>query len=119
MLESIREIVELYSGKKLVGKTNIRKYTKNNESISKGEKIMSKQARTLNSNEIRKVLDYVSTRKHPDMVQTMLGRMNTCHMQSTGKVAPICRSVLGTAHTECETPVVTNFRSSLRHLQIP
>jgi hypothetical protein len=37
MLESIREIVELYSGKKMVGKTNIRKYTKNNESISNKE----------------------------------------------------------------------------------
>lgn len=72
MLESIREIVELYSGKKLVGKTNIRKYTKNNETISNGEKIMSKQARTLNSNEIRKVLDYVATRKHSERNRAML-----------------------------------------------
>ena len=72
MLESIREIVELYSGKKLVGKTNIRKYTKNNENISNEEKIMSKQARTLNSNEIRKVLDYVATRKHSERNRAML-----------------------------------------------
>lgn len=64
MLENIKEIVDLYLGNKSVGKDNIRKYTNTNEIIRYEGIKMSKQAKTLNSNELRRVLDYVATRKH-------------------------------------------------------
>ena len=64
MLDNIKEIVDLYLGRKSVGKDNIRKYTNTNETIRYEGIKMAKQAKTLNSNELRRVLDYVATRKH-------------------------------------------------------
>lgn len=50
--------------KKEVGKNNIRKYAKDIVKLYLGEKIMSKQAKTLTNVEIRRVLDFIATRKH-------------------------------------------------------
>ena len=49
---------------KEVGILDIRKHTIDIAKLWLGKKIMSKQAKTLNSNEIRRVLGYVATRKH-------------------------------------------------------
>ena len=49
---------------KEVGIRNIRKHTIDIAKLWLGKKTMSKQAKTLNSNELRRVLDYVATRKH-------------------------------------------------------
>ena len=50
--------------KKEVGKTNTRKYTNNVETITLEVDKMAKQAKTLNQQEFRRVLDYINTRKH-------------------------------------------------------
>lgn len=50
--------------KKEVGKKNIRKYAANIVNLYLGSKTMSKQAKTLTSMEIRRVLDFIATRKH-------------------------------------------------------
>ena len=50
--------------KKEVGKNNIRKYAKDIVKLYLGEKTMSKQAKTLTNVEIRRVLDFIATRKH-------------------------------------------------------
>jgi len=49
---------------KEVGKNKQRKHTKDIVNLYLGIKTMSKQAKTLNQNEIRRVLDYCATRKH-------------------------------------------------------
>jgi integrase/recombinase XerD len=49
---------------KEVGILNIRKHTIDIAKLWLGKKTMSKQAKTLNSNELRRVLDYIATRKH-------------------------------------------------------
>jgi integrase/recombinase XerD len=49
---------------KEVGKRNIRKYALDILNLYKSEEKMSKQAKTLTSMEIRRVLDFISTRKH-------------------------------------------------------
>lgn len=49
---------------KEVGKKNIRKYASNIVNLYLGSKTMSKQAKTLTSMEIRRVLDFIATRKH-------------------------------------------------------
>lgn len=49
---------------KEVGKKNIRKYAANIVNLYLGSKTMSKQAKTLTSLEIRRVLDFIATRKH-------------------------------------------------------
>jgi integrase/recombinase XerD len=49
---------------KEVGKKNIRKYAANIVNLYLGSKTMSKQAKTLTSMEIRRVLDFIATRKH-------------------------------------------------------
>jgi integrase/recombinase XerD len=72
MLDNIKEIVDLYLYNKSVGKDNIRKYTNTNATIRYEDIKMSKQARTLNSIEIRKTLDYVATRKHSERNRAMI-----------------------------------------------
>jgi len=57
---------------KEVGKTNTRKYTKNVETITLEVDKMAKQAKTLNQQEFRRVLDYINTRKHSARNRTML-----------------------------------------------
>ncbi len=52
------------SDKKTVGILDIRKHTLDIAKLYLGRKTMSKQAKTLNEQELRKVLDYISTRKH-------------------------------------------------------
>ena len=49
---------------KEVGKDNIRKYALAIAKLWLGEKIMAKQAKTLTTTELRRVLDYIATRKH-------------------------------------------------------
>lgn len=49
---------------KEVGKSNIRKHTLAIAKLWLGKKTMAKQAKTLNQNELRRVLDYIATRKH-------------------------------------------------------
>ena len=49
---------------KEVGKKNIRKYAANIVNLYLGSKTMSKQAKTLTAVEIRRVLDFIATRKH-------------------------------------------------------
>lgn len=49
---------------KEVGILDIRKHTKHLQNITFEVDSMTKQAKTLNSNELRRVLDYVATRKH-------------------------------------------------------
>jgi len=57
---------------KEVGKIKTRKYNKDIQNlISKGDE-MSKQAKTLTTQEIRRVLDYISTRKHTARNRAML-----------------------------------------------
>ena len=50
--------------KKEIGKNNLRKYAANIVNVMKGTKTMSKQAKTLTAEELRRVLDYTATRKH-------------------------------------------------------
>lgn len=50
--------------KKEVVKNNQRNYAYSKANITLGEEIMSKQAKTLNAAELRRVLDYIATRKH-------------------------------------------------------
>ena len=57
---------------KEVGKTNTRKYTNNVETITLEVDKMAKQAKTLNQQEFRRVLDYINTRKHSARNRTML-----------------------------------------------
>ena len=49
---------------KTVGKNNIRNYAAAIATLYLDKKTMAKQAKTLNQQELRKVLDYISTRKH-------------------------------------------------------
>ena len=49
---------------KEVGKNKQRKHTKDIAKLWLGIKTMSKQAKTLNATELRRILDYVATRKH-------------------------------------------------------
>ena len=57
---------------KEVGKINTRKYTKNVETITLEVDKMAKQAKTLNQQEFRRVLDYINTRKHSARNRAML-----------------------------------------------
>jgi integrase/recombinase XerD len=50
--------------KKEVGKNNIRKYAAYVQNIYLREEKMAKQAKTLTAQEIRRVLDFIATRKH-------------------------------------------------------
>ena len=50
--------------KKQVGKNNIRKYAAYIQTLCLGEEKMTKQAKTLTVQEIRRVLDFIATRKH-------------------------------------------------------
>lgn len=54
----------LLNHKKSVGKNNIRNYAAAIATLYLDKKTMAKQAKTLNQQELRKVLDYISTRKH-------------------------------------------------------
>ena len=49
---------------KEVGKVQTRKHTNDIQNITFGDESMSKQAKTLTAEELRRVLDYVATRKH-------------------------------------------------------
>ena len=57
---------------KEVGKNKQRKHTLDIVKLWLGIKTMSKQAKTLNQNEIRKVLDYTATRKHSSRNRCLL-----------------------------------------------
>jgi integrase/recombinase XerD len=50
---------------KEVGILDVRKHTIDIAKLWLGKKTMSKQAKTLNQQELRRVLDYVASRKHP------------------------------------------------------
>jgi integrase/recombinase XerD len=50
--------------KKEVGKNNIRKYAAYVQTLCLREEKMAKQAKTLTAQEIRRVLDFIATRKH-------------------------------------------------------
>ena len=55
-----------------VGKNNIRNYAAAIATLYLVKKTMAKQAKTLNQQELRKVLDYISTRKHAARNRAML-----------------------------------------------
>ena len=57
---------------KKVAENKQRKYIKDIAKLWLGKETMSKQAKTLNSDEIRKVLDYVATRKHSERNRAMI-----------------------------------------------
>ena len=57
---------------KSVGILDIRKHTYDIAKLYLERKTMSKQAKTLNQQELRKVLDYISTRKHAARNRAML-----------------------------------------------
>jgi len=57
---------------KKVAENKQRKYIKDIAKLWLGEETMSKQAKTLNNDEIRKVLDYVATRKHSERNRAMI-----------------------------------------------
>ena len=57
---------------KTVGNLDIRKHTLDIAKLYLERKTMSKQAKTLNQQELRKVLDYISTRKHAARNRAML-----------------------------------------------
>ena len=58
--------------KKSVGKEKQRNYTLDNENLLLMRLKMSKQAKTLNQQELRRVLDYIATRKHAERNRAML-----------------------------------------------
>ncbi len=58
--------------KKSVGNEKQRKYTLDNENLMLLRLKMSKQAKTLNLQELRRVLDYVATRRHAERNRAML-----------------------------------------------
>lgn len=55
-----------------VGNNKQRKYIKDIAKLWLGKKTMSKQAKTLTQQEIRKVLDYIATRKHSSRNRALL-----------------------------------------------
>jgi len=55
-----------------VGKNNIRNYAAAIATLYLDKKTMAKQAKTLNQQELRKVLDYIATRKHSARNRAML-----------------------------------------------
>ena len=55
-----------------VGKNNIRNYAAAIATLYLDKKTMAKQAKTLNQQELRKVLDYISTRKHSTRNRALL-----------------------------------------------
>ena len=57
---------------KKVAENKQRKYIKDIAKLWLGKETMSKQAKTLNNDEIRKVLDYVATRKHSERNRAMI-----------------------------------------------
>jgi integrase/recombinase XerD len=68
-------IGENYLGKQTQKKVGIRKqriYALDFEKLTLRRKLMSKQAKTLTAQEIRRVLDYVATRKHSERNRAML-----------------------------------------------
>jgi integrase/recombinase XerD len=60
------------TNRKEVGKAKARKYTKNVENITLEVDKMAKQAKTLTQQELRRILDYINTRKHSARNRTML-----------------------------------------------
>jgi integrase/recombinase XerD len=60
------------SSTKEVGKANQRKYTLGIEKLTFRQSIMSKQAKTLTTQELRRALDYVATRRHSARNKAML-----------------------------------------------
>ena len=57
---------------KKVAENKQRKYIKDIAKLWLGKETMSKQAKTLHNDEIRKVLDYVATRKHSERNRAMI-----------------------------------------------
>lgn len=57
---------------KQVGKRKQRKYTNSTESVRLRRALMAKQAKTLTAQELRRVLDHVSTRRHAARNRAML-----------------------------------------------
>lgn len=62
----------IYKGNKEVGNLDIRNYAAAIATLYMDKKTMAKQAKTLNQAELRKVLDYISTRKHAQRNRAML-----------------------------------------------
>lgn len=60
---------------KTVGKQNQRKYTLDIENLTLRQTLMSKQAKTLTAQELRRALDYVATRRHAARNKAMLTTM--------------------------------------------
>lgn len=60
------------NGQKSIGNSQIRNYASAIATLYLDKKTMAKQAKTLNEQEIRKVLDYISTRKHAIRNRAML-----------------------------------------------
>jgi len=58
-------------GKKSVGIEKQRKYTLRTEKLTLRRTLMSKQAKVLTAQEIRRVLDYVATRPHAERNRAM------------------------------------------------
>ena len=60
-----------HSEEKMVGIENQRKYTLNLDKLTLRNSLMSKQAKVLTPQEIRRVLDYVATRPHAERNRAM------------------------------------------------
>jgi integrase/recombinase XerD len=63
------------AAQKTVGKTNQRKYSTSIENVTLRRALVSKQAKTLTQQELRRALDYVATRRHSARNRAMLQTM--------------------------------------------
>ena len=71
MLVNIGENTLTHSNRKEVGIKKQRKYTTRTEKLTLRNALMSKQAKVLTQQEIRRVLDYVATRPHAERNRAM------------------------------------------------
>ncbi len=88
LIDLWKKLLMTTNRQKEVGKNNKRNYIKNIAKLWLGKETMSKQAKTLNATEIRRVLDYVATRKHPVRNRTMLLMMFNTGMR-VGELASL------------------------------
>ena len=86
--------------KKEVGKIKQRKYIKDIAKLWLGKKTMAKQAKVLNSTEIRKVLDYCATRKHSARNRALVLMMFNTGMR-VSEVASLCVRDVITGNVNC------------------
>lgn len=75
-------------GEKSVGILDLRKHTKDIAKLYLGTKAMSKKAKTLNQQELRRVLDFIATRKHAARNRAMLMMTHLSGMR-VGEVASL------------------------------